>query len=61
LEERIFIRKRPVPEDCVAVASLDLLDRDEIFGCEILLKEAQVTLGGQSVLEGSVHRKTHSA
>ena len=46
LKERILIRERPVPEDCVAVASLDLLDRNEIFGNEILLKEAQVALEG---------------
>jgi len=46
LEERILVRERPVPEDCVAVASLYLLDRNEIFGNEILLEEAQVALEG---------------
>jgi len=47
LEERIFVvGKRPVPEDRVAVTSLDLLDGDEVFGCEILLEEAQVALEG---------------
>ena len=45
-EERILVRERPVPEDCVAVASLYLLDRNEIFGNEILLEEAQVALEG---------------
>jgi len=46
LEERIFVGKRPIPEYRVGVASLDLLDGDEVFGCEILLKEAQVALEG---------------
>jgi len=47
LEERIFVvGKRPVPEDCVTVTSLDLLDGDEVLGCEILLEEAQVALEG---------------
>jgi len=46
LEERIFVRERPVPEDCVVVASLDLLDRNEVFRNEILLEEAQIALEG---------------
>jgi len=46
LEERIFIRERPVPEDCVVVASLDLLDWNEVFRNEILLEEAQIALEG---------------
>ena len=46
MEERILVREGPVPEDCVAVASLYLLDRNEIFGNEILLEEAQVALEG---------------
>jgi len=46
LKQRVLVRERPVPEDCVAVASLDLLDRNEIFGNEILLEEAQIALEG---------------
>ena len=46
LEERVFVGKRPVPEDRVAVTALDLLDGDEVFGCEILLEEAQIALEG---------------
>ena len=44
MKQRVLIRERPVPEDCVAVASLDLLDRNEIFRNEILLEEAQIAL-----------------
>jgi len=44
LKERILVRERPVPENCVAVASLDLLDWNEILGYEILFEEAQIAL-----------------
>ena len=46
LKERRVVRQRPIPENRVFVASLDLLDLQKVLCIERLLKEACDTLEG---------------
>jgi len=46
LKERRIVRQRPVPENRVCVASLDLLDLQKVLCIERLLEEACDTLEG---------------
>jgi hypothetical protein len=47
LKESTVVRQWPVPENSVLVAPLDLLDGNEVFHIDRLLKEAHVTLEGR--------------